>query len=158
MSRAEKEEMRLDLHSYHARNWRWQREKRDFLEKQRREKEWAQRLSMEKSLQEEQELKNQQANRELWARREAFDLQQQKKLQQQKQEQLLDEDFRKQLEFQRAQRELVENMSLLWILEKKKPAQAQKPHPPKHNPHAPPAPRPLRTVRPQPAKGTMPVL
>jgi len=140
----------LELHNERVLNGIWTiQEKRDLLEKERREKETRekeQHLRMEKLLEEAQRLENEKSNRDYWARQEALKLQQQQELRQRKQKELLDKELRKKLELRQTQHELIENHRLLCKLDQG--VEAQRPHPPKDNLHAPRGPRGPRKVLP----------
>ena len=155
MSKLENQEMKIEVREQHARDWQWKREY-DKLKHQREEHArqlrqqqllWKQKKETEQRMLEQQQ-------------QERLEEERKQKLQEQaKREQLLDNEHRKQLQFQREFAFTVQEHRLLWKLNNNA---ANQEHPqPDRAPRSQRSlcpPRPLRPLRPPPATGTMPVL
>ena len=152
MSISEQQEMARDLRAHHGLDWKWTRE-RDILHKQKSlQEQRARQLRLRQLFLQEQE--QQQEQRMLQQRQE----EQQRKLQlkeQQKREHLLDEQSRQELQFRRELAATVQDYRLLWKLKDGNEQRRQPDLAPRFR--RPPG-RPLPSLRPFPATGTMPVL
>jgi hypothetical protein len=154
MSNTENKEMRSQIRLLHASDLTWKREYDKLLQKKLQQEQRQRQLRLQQSLleqkmqTEQRQLKQQQQER----------LQEESKLQEHtKRELLLDYEHRKQLEFQRQFASTVQDLRLLWKLQNAN-EQPRQPDPAQRFQGPTALSRPLRSLRPPPVTGTMPIL